>query len=625
MHTTSESRNIKFWGLISIVLPLLVFWVVLLINIPYSVTFHFNTFSIVLFVIILLLYYFSFRLRGSAEVFAGLCLTMLLFALALSYKWTSGFSDNFLIGGLLPYKDAKNYYLGANLLLQGLPLEKAGQATERPLFPGFLSSMLLFTGHNLKIALAIIVQLAGIGLYLSARQASRAMGAWPASLYITLMCFYIQPLTGYTLSEVPGFMLGCFAFLLLWRTTEKPNWFDLILGLVTLLVAVSMRAGAFLILPLLTLWAGWMFRGERRFSVWAAAVALIIIVAGYGLVNSIYAQILGIPPGSAFGNFSYALYGQVKGGTGWHSAIEELGTRAPSAVYRAALQFFLEHPVSLLIGFAKAYRDFFLPGDPGIFPFGQYRWQNWPNLILWVGILVLLIWGSLRLLKDMRSNRSSMLLAGLLGVFLSIPFLPPIDGGARFYASTMPFFFIIPAVGLGQLTKRLEQHSTLTNDWHAEPIPSHSISILLLALTLLAPIVLFALGQKPAYTAPACPPEQKPFVIQVYPGSYIDLVKDSTALCGSVPNVCFNDFEENNTEKSSDDFYQYMLVFVENAEGTVRIVPAVDLVQERFHYFYFPQQEVDHSSFGLVSGCAIEVDTKNQSIYQVEAVVSARK
>jgi len=68
----------------------------------------------------------------------------------------SGFSDNFVIGGLLPYKDAKNYYLGANLLLNGLPIRIAGQALGRPLFPGFLSSLLLLTGQNLKVALAVL-------------------------------------------------------------------------------------------------------------------------------------------------------------------------------------------------------------------------------------------------------------------------------------------------------------------------------------------------------------------------------------------------------------------------------------------------------------------------------------
>jgi hypothetical protein len=124
----------------------------------------------------------------------GFGLTMLLFALSLSYLWTSGFSDNFLIGGLLPYKDAKNYYLGANLLLHGLPIRVAGQALGRPLFPGFLSSLLLLTGQNLKVTLAVLVQLAGIGLYLSARQIRQFMGVLAGALYITFMYFYFQRL-----------------------------------------------------------------------------------------------------------------------------------------------------------------------------------------------------------------------------------------------------------------------------------------------------------------------------------------------------------------------------------------------------------------------------------------------
>jgi len=184
-------KSIKFSTLISLLIPLLLFWVVLSFRIPYSITFHFTTYSFGLFVIILLSYYLILRLRDDVGVLVSFGLIMLLFALALSYKWTSGFSDNFMIGGLLPYKDAKNYYLGADLILHGLPMEKAGQATERPLFSGFMSSLLLVTSQNLKIALAVIVQLAGIGLYLSARPIRQSMGALSASFYLTFMYFYI--------------------------------------------------------------------------------------------------------------------------------------------------------------------------------------------------------------------------------------------------------------------------------------------------------------------------------------------------------------------------------------------------------------------------------------------------
>ena len=620
MSTTVELKKIKFSTVISLLIPLILFWVILIIGIPYSITFHFTIYSFALFVIILLTYFLSLRLRGNVEVLVSLGLIMLLFALTLSYKWTSGFSDNFIIGGLLPYKDAKNYYLGADLILHGLPMEKAGQATERPLFPGFLSSLLMLTGQNLKIALAVIVQLAGIGLYLSARPIRQLMGALSASLYFTFMYFYIQPLIGYTLSELLGFTLGCFAFVLIWQASHSLRWFDLTIGLITLLVAVSARAGAFFIFPMLSIWAGWIFRREKHFSIRAAGYAILVVLAGYFLVNTVHAQLLGIPSGSAFGNFSYALYGQVRGGTGWHSAIEELGTRNPSSVYRAALQFFLEHPLSLFIGFAKSYRDFFLPGSQSIFAFRVDGWQDWANLALWVGTMALLLRGLIRQVKDIHLNLASLLVAGFAGVVLSIPFLPPIDGGARFHASTMPFFFMIPAMGVSQLARWMEQNFTSKEYLYGDSMILHSVSITLVALTLIVPVGIYSFSHKPAYAMPSCPSQQEPFVMEVHQGSYIDLLRDGRTQCGFVPEVCFSDFEKNNTEKKVDDFYQELLLLTRNNDTNVRIIPAIDLINEEFHYFYVPHGLKDSSSLDVVSGCATEIKTKNQSIFRVESI-----
>src|SRR5687768_917116 len=100
MSTSIEVKQIKLSTVISLLVPLLLFWVVLTFRIPYSITLYFHTYSFGLFVIILPLYYLSLRLQDNLGVLAFFGLTMLLFALALSYKWTSGFSDNFVIGGL---------------------------------------------------------------------------------------------------------------------------------------------------------------------------------------------------------------------------------------------------------------------------------------------------------------------------------------------------------------------------------------------------------------------------------------------------------------------------------------------------------------------------------------------
>lgn len=624
MKKVLNLREVNLSSIALCLVPFVLFWVILFIKVPDSLSYYLSVYSFVSFLIVLLLYYLCYRLLGRYAGFAVLCLSMLLVSVPLSYKWTSGYSDNMVIGGLLPYKDAKNYYYGANLIMNGLPLINAGQSTERPLFPGFLSSLFLLTDQNLKITLALITQLAAVGLYLSARQIRAGLGDLAASLYITFMYFYIQPLIGYTLSESLGFILGCFAFCLLWRAAYTLKWFDLLLGLLTLLTAVSARAGAFFIFPMLILWVGWIFRGEKRFSLKSAAYAFISILAGYFLLNRFYAQFLGIPPGFAFGNFSYALYGQVRGGIGWHSAIEELGTRNPATVYDAVLQFFLKHPTGLLVGFAKAYRDFFLPSDSSIFPFKLYGWQHWFDIVIWLGVMVLLLWGLILVIRNIRANVSAFVTAGFVGLVLSIPFLPPIDGGARFYASTMPFLFVLPAVGIAGLSGVFTRSSHSQIEGQQELVAPRFGALLLIVLTLILPIAIHALRQKTVYTSPSCAARQIRFAIEPHRGSYIDLVKDGTAPCGFAPEVCLSEFDWNNSERSNDDYYQTLMALANEEAGNLRIIPALDLIDERFHYFLVPQKTLPfEAAAGLVSGCATEIRTKNQSIYYMQSIESA--
>ena len=620
----NEGLNLQKIDLVkvgSILLSLALFWVVLFFRFPVSFIQNFHSYSLSLFLVVLVLYYLFFRLPDWFHTPAVLGLTMLLFALPLSYLWTSGFSDNFVIGGLIPYKDARYYYEGANLILNGFPVIDANQATERPMFPGFLASVLFLTGQNLKISIAVIVQLMGMGLYLAARQIKNLFGILAASLFATLLYFYIKPWIGYTMSETLGFAVGCLGFTLLCLASYKLKWYDLLLGLIVLLLAVSARAGAFFIFPLLALWIGWVMRGEKRFSLKSAGFALIFILVGYFLVNSVYARLLGIPPGSSFGNFSYALYGQVHGGTGWHSAVEELGTRNPAVVYRASWEFFLKHPMSLFIGFFKAYRDFFLIGEQGIFPFMATGPFNWLNFIPWLGTMILLVLGLIWLGKNMHSHLSSLFLTGFIGVFISIPFLPPVDGGTRFYASTVPFFFALPSLGIGWALKDVRQKLVANGESQAEPAIPRLVSLVIISLILFMPFVILTLSNKPTDAVPVCTPEQEPYIIELRPGSFIDLVKTGSSQCGPLPEVCLNDLMTNNTEKTTDDFYQEIFSLMESSGVNARIVLATELITQRFHYFYIPYDKLSKDILpGLMSGCALELSTKNQTIFQVESI-----
>jgi len=606
----------------SVLLPILLFWIVLAFRIPPSFTQNFHAYSPVIFFIVLIFYYISFCLPKNLGIFVCLCLTMLLFGLSLSYLWTSGFSDNFIISGLLPYKDAKNYYYGANLILNGIPVVNAQQATERPLFPAFLASALFLMGENLKIAIAVITQLMGLGLYLSARQIRNLFGALSASVYAVFLYFYIQTLIGYTMSETFGFALGCFAFALILPAALHLKRVDLMLGLVILIVAVSARAGTFIIFPLFVIWTGWVLRVEKRFSWKAAGVAFVITTTAYLLVNAAFPRFLDIPSGSSFKNFSYAIYGQVRGGIGWHSAIVELGTRDSSTVYRAAFQYFLEHPTQLFVGFAKAYHDFFTPGARGIFSVIWDKGQTQLSFLLSLAALALMVLGLIRLIKDVHHNPSSLLLAGFIGVILSIPFLPPVDGDVRFYASTTPFIFAVAALGISSFLKGLQEKYLLEEDLHGELLVSRFSSLSLLALTLLIPSAIYVRGYKPAHELPVCEPKQKVFVMEPHPGTYIDLVKDKSSACGFLPEMCLDDFDKNNSEKSVDDFYQRLLTLTENNAGNVRIIEGFDLVAERLHYYFVSRDKLpDDPLPKLMSGCAVTISTRNQIIFQVESIL----
>ncbi len=626
MRDVFRLKKLSVGELISFLIPLFIYWIVLVLKIPYSLTQYLYRFSFGLFLLVLLLYYLSFRAPGSYKVVAGFGLTMLLFGLALSYKWTSGYSDNGVIGGLLPYKDAKNYYLGSTLILNSLPLIDAVNATWRPLFPGFLSTLLLLTGQNLKIALALLVGLTGCGCYLTTKQIQNSVGAAPASLYGTLLFFYVQPFIGFTVSEMAGLLFGCFAFLLLWQAAGNLKLFDLVLGLVTLMVAVSARAGAFFIFPFLVLWAGWVFRKTKRFSIPVAGITAVIVLGSYLLVNTVYSRLIGIPPGAAFGNFSWELYGQIHGGTGWHQAIQDLGTTNSTIVYRAAFQYFVKHPFSLVIGAAKSYRDFFLPDLNSVFVFTFTHPGDWPNLLLWAPTIILLGWGLVKVFNNIKFNLAGLMAAGFIGTLISIPFLPPIDGGGRFYASTIPFLFIIPAIALGWSQEWSEQNTALDKPLYNAVFFPRVGSIILLVLILIVPISAYYLYTPASLNAPVCPDKQNAFTIKVNPGSYLDLISQGTNSCGLTPDICLSEFKKNGTENNIDDFYQELLILTQPSRTVTRIIPTVNLIDSNFHYFVVADPGLSLVPAGqLVSGCASEIRTKNQSIYQIESLMLLRK
>lgn len=598
-----------------------VYGLVFCVNIPLGLSRFFSQYSFLLFAVLLLVFFAGFSLPEKRRWPVVYAVVMVLFALPLVYRWTSGYSDAAIIGGLLPYKDGFYYYNGARLLLNGQSLPVSSmQAAWRPLFPGFLASLMALVGGNLKWVLALLVGLIGLCIAFSSEIIHRWMGKWPAVLYISFLFLYMQKMIGYLKTETLGLAVGCLGFVLIWQGAQNGQMKQLVYGLVVLMTAVSIRAGAFFVFPLLVLWMGWRFRGSGHFSWRAAGIGGLTVLLSFLFFNWVYPRLVVVPGGMANGNFAFTIYGQVIGGASWHQAIADLKTTDPALVYRIAWDEFLRHPYSLLIATAKSYRDFFMPSSLGIFSFISSGGRTMVDILLWSASLLGLLWGIVCSIRTWRAPTSSLLLAVWVGIFLSIPFLPPIDGGRRFHASTVPFFFALAVLSLAGLSKKKHDIPAVRN---ASGAFAAVLSGGLLLMTALVPVALQRLTQTPDLVRPDCSTDQVNVAFEVMPGSFVDVVSERVEDCGTAPQVCQEDFLVNSTEKDVDDFYQRLAALSGEMQDGMRIVPANDLLQEGFRYYVGPAALMGGSNLKhTVIGCAREIQTMYQGIYVVESVIS---
>lgn len=613
----ANQRLIK--NLLTGVIPLLVFISVLLIKIPYSITRFFAFYSPALFILLGISYYAGFRSTGVFRWLIGACITMLVFGLVLSFLWTSGFSDDKIIGGIVPARDALRYYNGAHLILSGnLLSESTRQAAYRPLFPGFLSSVLWMTNLNLKWAIALITGMLAISCFISAYLLNKIYNPIAASLYMTLLFLYIQPLIGYLYTEQMGLLAGCISFVLIVSSIRSQKIWDFFLGIFVLLLAVSARAGAFFIFPMLALLAGWVFRGKRKFSLMHVVITVGVFLLSFLIINVLYTRQIVDPNVVSFGTFAPMIYGQVTGGNGYAYAANSLKLLDEASILKHAWQFFLNHPFSFFIGSAKAYRDFLLP-DQGIFAFHSNENSMTPvDILLWLSVTFLIFLGIYFSFRTWKNNLHLLSIASFVGIFLSIPFLPPIDGGNRFYASTMPFYLLPLVVVVSEILfkQRPDEDVSQLANW------TRPFAGLLIVLSLIIPVVIINVSKTPVVSLPHCPDGETPFVTSIYAGSYIDLIPNDKNACGDSANICLDDFKSNSHMTDLSDFEVYNKI-IENADTSgFRFFTANNNFKQSYRYFKIPLDKLNVPDNSVISGCALlsKIDVR-PFYYEVQTII----
>ena len=146
----------------------------------------------------------------------------------------------------------------------------------------------------------------------------------------------------------------------------------------------------------------------------------------------------------------------------------------------------------------------------------------------------------------------------------SIPFLPPIDGGNRFYSGSVPLLFALMAAGLpglqfkktGQSDESLPKQIAGFSRWLSL---GFSLGLVII------PLLILNTSGSSVKKGNICQGELMPVTLDYTNGTYVDLLPDEEADCGASPELCLGRFASNGTQKSNDEFFNKLVELGEDS------------------------------------------------------------
>jgi hypothetical protein len=446
-------------------------------------------------------------------------------------------TDGFTIAGIFPQSDANGYFIGTLKILYGEQIPAF--AARRPLFSAFLSVILWLSNHNFVVALFILAFIAALAIYVLGMEVRDFLGAFSAGLTMIIVVYcYIGRFQGKFMTEQLGLPLGALSLALLLRGIKERNLSYFPWAIFILSLALNARAGAFFALPLLMLW----FLSLKNASLSKLAMGGIVcasVALGF-LANLWLFNTISVAGSVPFSNFGDTFYGMATGYRGWYSFNRDYPGLESSEAMRISLDIILDSPSSFLYAVVQAYRDYFLPER-----FFSFLYVARPQLPLIASLLsVFLVVAIMRLIQARQTTIARMLFAVIIGILLSIPFVPPIDDGIRAMIATVPFWALIVGLAVADLKAVSPEFEEPWKFGLPNINPLLLFSFLMAFATSLG--WLFVWGSaSPAIEKVNCDAAEYPVAIMASPGSYINVVKNNSRLVSWLPNIRREDLRAN--------------------------------------------------------------------------------
>jgi hypothetical protein len=378
----------------------------------------------------------------------------------------------------------------------------------------------------------------------------RAKGSAAGAVTFWIVFLFARRFIGTTMTESLGLTFGALSLAFFCRgVTRKSLPFNLA-GLFLLTVALNIRAGAFFILPLLALWIGWLFR-EKSWMAWKpAGLAVLAVIAGFG-VNSLVLRLIGTPGGMPFGNFAESLYGLASGGERWsyvYTQYEE--TRAMpekerfEQIYQMSFDLIRKNPMGIVQGSLYQWGLLFSDSWFSVFAYVGGENAEGNRYIHWV-LYALCAFALVQAVRKRKEPLYSFLLVSIIGIFISVPFVPPGDAHKmRAFAATIPLLALLPAIGVSELVNLVPMRMIRENP--TGDLSSSGLSIYSALLTIflvIAPFIAMKSAVKPIIQPAVCQPGETPVTLHYAPGTSVRLIREDVLQLDWLPEFHYGRYK----------------------------------------------------------------------------------
>lgn len=397
-------------------------YVILFCPIPRQIglTFRNTLYVFPLILILSLTYCLSNRILVKGLLF---CLLFAFVLLPYSGLINSGLSDQYALGGVIPWSDAFTMQLNTQRFLYGGTM---GQETAlRPLSTVFYAVFLRCFQNNYFALYVFFCVITAVCLILSMDAVSRVFGSLSGAFYFTILFYYIRQRFGTFMTEPYGFLCGLMCcFWIMKAFLSKKQW-QMLLGFLFLSIGLNARPAAMFLFPAVGLWYFFVFLREQKNRLAWAAAALFVMLSGFGLNRLAQIAVYGnhpIPNRQA----AEMVYGLCLGGKSWGDVVGlpemvalNYSDNIIGDVASLCAPILKEHPENIFTALKTIFWDSLIKSPYyGAFSFINGNPQRF-QVFARYGMMVLWVLGIIILLRHRNKEEHSFLLLCAAGIILS--------------------------------------------------------------------------------------------------------------------------------------------------------------------------------------------------------------